>query len=397
MKIKQLFIQFAYNKQRTYMKVEQCLYPNGGKWTTIRGGDVGPAKYQLVHAFGSTHLLSDPAIFNHIRDRYPNAQVVINSTAGEIIDTQVNDDSIALTAIYFEKTAIATACINVAAVSGSFEAGVVLAGKIDHAGLVNVLVISDGQMVNGSDLVSGLQQSFPPGTIITGGLAGDGSRFERTLVGLNEQPGEGNIVLVGFYGNDLRVTYGSVGGWDAFGPERLITRSENNVLYELDGKPALEIYKMYLGDYATELPGSGLLFPLSIRTAGASHSIVRTILGVNEDERSLTFAGNMPRGEYAQLMRANFDRLIDGASHAAAASAQGAEQMPDLAILISCVGRKLVLDQRIEEEIEVVRAIYGDKTAITGFYSYGEISPSFNFMKCELHNQTMTITTFTEL
>ena len=236
---------------------------------------------------------------------------------------------------------------------------------------------------------------MPEGVIITGGLAGDGAKFKTTLVGLNETPTEGRIVAVGFYGNDLSITYGSVGGWDSFGPERLITKSDENVLYELDHLPALDIYKKYLGEHAKELPGSGLLFPLSIRMPDSNDAIVRTILAVNEDEKSLTFAGNMPQENYARLMKANFDRLIEGASTAAQNSIDTILQKPDLAILISCVGRKLVLNHRIEEEVEEIRKVYGDSTAIMGFYSYGEISPS-NVMKCDLHNQTMTITTFTE-
>ena len=344
--------------------------------------------------FGSKNIFADPSIYPSIRNTYTNADILINSTAGEIIDTQVNDETISLTAIKFEKAKIKTAVTQIEFIKNSFEAGKFLAQQFDPVDLINVLVISDGQKVNGSDLVTGLQEYLPKNTIITGGLAGDASKFQSTLVGLNEPPTEGIIAAIGFYGTHLKVTYGSVGGWDSFGPERLITKSKGNVLFELDGKPALDIYKKYLGEYAAELPVSGLLFPLSIRTTYGNHSLVRTILSVNEEEKSLTFAGNMPEGAYARLMKANLDRLIEGASHAAQNSLNTNE--PELAILISCVGRKLVLDQRVEEEVEVIRAIYGNNTAIAGFYSYGEISPSFNFMKCELHNQTMTITTLTE-
>jgi len=340
--------------------------------------------------------LSDPSIYPLIKSNYPNANILLNSTAGEILDTSVNDETISLTAIQFEKTKTKTSIVQIEEIKNSYEAGKNLASSFDPVGLKNVLVISDGQKVNGSDLVQGLQEYLPEGTIITGGLAGDGARFQKTIVGLNESPLEGRIVAVGFYGSALSVTYGSVGGWDSFGPERLITKSTANILYELDEKPALEIYKTYLGEYANELPGSGLLFPLSIRTNGVKSTLVRTILSVNEKDKSLTFAGNMPKGAYARLMKANFDRLIEGASNAAQNTISEKIKQPDLAILISCVGRKLVLDQRIEEEVEVVRAVYGNKTAITGFYSYGEIAPSFNFLKCDLHNQTMTITTLTE-
>ncbi|MEO7924169.1 MAG: FIST N-terminal domain-containing protein [Chitinophagaceae bacterium] len=378
------------------MKIQQKKYSTPGGWETLSTNPFDTDSCNLVLAFGSTSLLENPAVYGQIRENYPNAGIVMNSTAGEIYDIQVNDDTISLTAVCFERTGIKTVAVQISDVQNSREAGKSLALSLKKENLKNVIVISDGQKVNGSELVEGLKEGLPTEVIITGGLAGDGSRFKKTLVGLDESPVQGRIVAIGFYGDNLLVSYGSVGGWDSFGPERLITKSGENILYELDGKPALDIYKMYLGEYASELPGSGLLFPLSIRKTDSDESVVRTILGINEEEKSLTFAGNMPEGAYARLMKANFDRLIEGASNAAQNSVNGSTDKPELAILISCVGRKLVLDQRIEEEVEVVRAMYGNNTAITGFYSYGEISPTTGFMNCQLHNQTMTITTFSE-
>jgi hypothetical protein len=251
--------------------------------------------------------------------------------------------------------------------------------------------------INGSELVKGLTGSLPSGVSVTGGLSGDGERFERTLV-LWDGPAEpGTVAAVGLYGDRLRVGYGSMGGWDPFGPERLITRSSGNVLYELDGKSALDLYCKYLGDYASGLPATGLLFPLSLRTRQNDPPVVRTILSINEAGQSLTFAGDVPEGAYARLMKANFDRLIDGSVGAAKTSCEAiGSNSPDLAILISCVGRKLVLKQRVEEEVEGAREIMGSHTVMTGFYSYGEISPFTPNAKCELHNQTMTITTLSE-
>jgi hypothetical protein len=230
---------------------------------------------------------------------------------------------------------------------------------------------------------------------ITGGLAGDGARFEKTLVVLDGAPEERRVAAIGFYGSRLKVGFASLGGWDPFGPERLITRSKGNVLYELDGQSALKLYKSYLGKHAHGLPASGLLYPLSLRPEPDGSAVVRTILSVDDKEQSLTFAGDVPQGRYARLMKANFDRLVDGAS-GAARCCHNAAGSADLAILISCVGRKLVLRQRIEEEVEGVRDVLGAKTVLAGFYSYGEISPFASGAKCELHNQTMTITALSE-
>jgi hypothetical protein len=378
------------------MQIEQLKWTPEKTWESVRSDLKNAQDYQLVIVFGSTTLLSSNGFYEEIRTKYPKAEIVMNSTSGEIIDTQVNDETISLTAIRFDKTKFQTNSILIKDCTNSREAGNKIANKFDKHNLSNILIISDGQLVNGSDLVIGLQEKLGNNVVLTGGLAGDGSRFQKTLVGLNDQPVEGKIVAVGFYGNHIKVSHGSMGGWDPFGPERIVTKSKDNVLYEIDNKPALEIYKKYLGEYSDELPGSALLFPLSIKNQENNQSIVRTILSINEDEQSLTFAGNIPQGSLAQLMKANFDRLIEGASNAATTTLEKLNS-PDLAILISCVGRKLVLNQRIEEEVEVIRDIFGKDTAITGFYSYGEISPVKGFSNCELHNQTMTITTMSEL
>jgi hypothetical protein len=320
------------------------------------------------------------------------------STAGEICGTTVCDDTLVTTAVEFENTDIQVAHVDIDDVGDCVRAGAQLASSLPHDQLVHVFVLSDGLKINGSELVQGMLSALPPGVAVTGGLSGDGARFERTYVCIDDIPREGIIAALGLYGSHLKVGYGSLGGWDPFGPERLITRSKGNVLYELDGQSALALYKTYLGEHAQGLPSTGLLFPLSIRTREGQSGVVRTILGVNETDQSMTFAGDMPEGAYARLMKANFDRLIDGAHGAAQASYEVVGSMtPDLALLISCVGRKLVLKQRIEEEVESVREVLGETAALAGFYSYGEISPFTPSAKCELHNQTMTITTFSEV
>ena len=302
-----------------------------------------------------------------------------------------------MTAISFESTRIQGAQVELSQTVDSYRAGQLLAQSFETNGLRHVIVLSNGLYVNGSDLVRGLTENLRSEVSITGGLAGDGERFEETLVCWDGYPQNKTIAAVGLYGDKLRIGYASQGGWDSFGPERIITKAKGNVLYELDGKSSLDLYKLYLGEQAAGLPATGLLFPLSIRTKDSQTSLVRTILSVNEEEQSMTFAGDIPEGSYARLMKANFDRLIDGAIGAATKSYEAIGSFsPELAILISCVGRKMILKQRTEEEIEGVRDILGEKTVITGFYSYGELSPVNQGGICALHNQTMTITVLSE-
>jgi hypothetical protein len=378
------------------MKISQI------RWTIKEGWqpcfpDRPDEAVHLVFVFGSTSLLKTQSYLNDIRQAFPDAHLFGCSTAGEICGTRVDDNSLAVTAIRFEHTSVKGAQVKLVEPIDSFRAGGLIAASLDKDNLAHVIVLSDGINVNGSDLVKGLTKGLPENITVTGGLAGDGDRFSETLVFYDNAPERDTVSAIGFYGNRLKVGYGSLGGWDPFGPERLITRATGNIVYEFDGKPALELYKKYLGEHAKGLPATGLLFPLSLRTNEGESRVVRTILSINEDDQSMIFAGDVPEGSYARLMKANFDRLIDGAIGAAKTSYKAIGSFsPELALLISCVGRKMLLRQRTEEEVEGVKDVLGNETVLTGFYSYGEISPFAPGSRCELHNQTMTITVFSE-
>lgn len=351
----------------------------------------------LVVAFGAPRLDDNPGPIQELARAFPTSHLIGCSTAGEIAGSGLRDDTVSVGVIRFTHTDLATVYAPVRVREDSERAGVFIAEQLVRPGLRAVLVLSDGLNVNGSALVRGLTSLLPDGVVVTGGLAGDGSRFERTWVLRNGEPEPGFVTAVGFYGDRVRIGHGSKGGWDVFGPERVVTRSEGSVLYELDGKPALPLYKHYLGEVAKELPASALLFPLALRRDREDkNSFVRTILAVDEGAQSMTFAGDIPQGHLAQLMRANFDRLIDGAAESALMTrGSDASDKACLSIIVSCVGRRLVLGERTEEELERAAEILPPGSAQVGFYSYGEISP-FTSGGCDLHNQTMTLTTITE-
>jgi hypothetical protein len=383
------------------MKIEQKKWTSENRWKTLSSSSFTEPP-ELVLVFGGNASLKDSARFDEIRSWYPQSHIISASTAGEIIGTEVSDDTLVLTAIKFEKTSVQFAEATITNAEESEEVGKKLASMLPKEGLVHAMIFSDGLFVNGTTLVKGLLSELPEDVSVTGGLVGDGSRFTETLVGLDTMPEQKRLVCVGFYGSSIKIGYGSLGGWDSFGISRTITKAKGNVLYELDDKPALALYKEYLGDLATDLPASGLLFPLSLKIktdTGGEVEVVRTILAVDEKAQSMTFAGDMPEGIVARFMKANFDRLVDGASGAASMSIESlGEGKAELAILVSCIGRKLVLKERVEDEIEAVRGKIGSQAAIIGFYSYGEISPTTpTERQCQLHNQTMTITTFREL
>ncbi len=353
----------------------------------------------LVLLFGATDAGEVAAPIADVAAAYPRARVTGCSTAGEIHGTTLHDHSVVVAVVRFEHTAVRLAHAVVEDASASHEAGRRLAGALDAADLGAILVLSDGLAVNGSELVRGLNGALSHEVSVTGGLAGDGASFVQTWVLHEGAPARRIVAAVGLYGSDVRVTHGSKGGWDKFGPERIVTRSQGNVLYELDGKPALDLYKRYLGERAAGLPATGLLFPLALRHhANDENVVVRTLLGVDESRQSMTFAGDIPEGWMCQLMSANFDRVIAGAGLAAedAWSAASGDAGPVLSIAISCVGRRLVLGERTEEELEATLDVLPPGTMQVGFYSYGELSPHANG-PCDLHNQTMTLTAIREL
>lgn len=355
------------------------------------------SKDTLILIFISPELKDYQTPIDEIKKNFPNSQMIGCTTAGEIFDQYIYDESLIVAIAKFEKTKIKIVKSALPNANSSFEAGEKIAKKLYDDQLRAIFVLSEGINVNGSELVSGLNTVGKKDVVVTGGLGADGNRFAETWSIFEGKLEKNIVVAVGFYGNHIRVGHGSKGGWDIFGPERRITRSENNILYELDNKPALKLYKEYLGDRAAGLPATGMLFPLAIRKDSEDdRQLVRTILGIDEAKQALIFAGDMPLGYFAQLMRANFDRLITGASEAGQlAGANVNKDTEVLAVAISCVGRRLVLGERTEEETESTLNILPPSTQQIGFYSYGELSP-YATGDCDLHNQTMTITTFYE-
>ena len=380
------------------MHVERLswLFPDCGELAKLK-----QAEPDLIIYFGSRTSLASGAAFEQLKATCPGAMVLGCTTGGQIHEHDAVDDEITGVAIRFDETRIRLVSEMVGSSADSRTCGRAIGERLLAPDIAGIFILSDGLNVNGSELVAGITEMIGPHIPLTGGLAGDGSQFEETLVGANCAPRSRMVAGIGFYGNAIRIGHGSAGGWDVFGPWRTVTRSQGNVLFELDGEPALNLYERYLGDEAEGLPGAGLLFPLQIQNPdNADHRIVRTILAVDRDKRSLTFAGDVPQGWSAQLMRGNFEHLSRGAADAARQATEGladGQATNGVALLVSCIGRRLLMGQRVSEEIEAAGAVLGTQFARLGFYSYGEISPHAVSGICELHNQTMTITTITEI
>ncbi|AUC74363.1 FIST signal transduction protein [Olleya sp. Bg11-27] len=377
------------------MKTVQLVKHKDEEWEyVIEKQDL---KAPLVLVFGNRYMLEDSLVYEEIRQLFPDGHIVFASSCAEISSNTVNQDSITITAIEFEKSKFVIKTSNVLNSDlDSFKTGKDLIEQLPQEDLKYVFVVSEGSFVNGSQLTKGMSASTDDNLVITGGLCGDDARFEKTLASYNENPKEGELVAIGFYGDTLEISFSIHGGWTPFGPKRIVTKSKDNILYELDGQPALDLYKKYLGDKAKDLPGAALLYPLNVTSTDEKQSIVRSILNINEEENAVVLAGDIKENSKVQLMMTNVDNIANASERAAKQALGYRKNKPELAILVSCIGRKLVLDQRVEEEVEEVIDVLGSDTVITGFYSYGEIAPFHGEMACQLHNQTMTITLISE-
>jgi hypothetical protein len=370
--------------------------PKAGWSAPVPTGMDSPSTLAVI--FGGRASPSAGAAVEELAARMPNSILAGCSTAGEIHGDQVADASLSVAVASFESVHLRKVLLPIRDPVEAFAVGRDLARALAAPDLRAVFVLIDGLNVNGSRLTAGLREALPEGVVVTGGLAGDGERFGSTWVIGERTPTDRCVTAVGFYGDRLRVGHGCQAGWSAFGPERRITRAEGNVLHELDNKPALALYKSYLGERASGLPATALLFPLAVWAPGEDGTpLIRTILGVDEAAQSMTFAGDIPQGHRARLMRTNIESLIQSAG---LAGARAAQEFPDgsapLSIAVSCVGRRLVLGERTEEEIESVLEALPRGAGQVGFYSYGELSPRQRGGFCDLHNQTMTVTLFDE-
>jgi hypothetical protein len=379
------------------MKINQYSFSSKSELSAFLK-NFNSASADLFFVFGDKTFFQDPQMNAEIHSAFKGAMVAGCSTSGEIAGTRFSEESLVISAVKLEKSRVKKCCYKLVDVAESSKAGETLARELNAEDLKHVFILSDGINVNGTRLIEGINSVYDEKINVSGGLAGDNAAFEKTFVADMDNNFVSNcITAIGFYGDAIQTGSASFGGWNSFGIDRQVTRSKENIVYEIDGKPALELYKSYLGDMSKDLPGSALFFPLEMRMNEDSEVLVRTVLGVSEAENSLTFAGNIPEGSSVRLMKTNVNRVIDGAGKSSSLVKEGLAADAQLVLMVSCVGRKLVLKQLTQDEVEAVTDNFGQNTMFTGFYSNGEISKAQFHKACSLHNQTMTVTALSEI
>ena len=372
------------------MTIERLEYRNQ-QWI-IDENISDKSSVDILFSFGDRETIKNREVFEKLREIYPNAEIVGCSSSGNILGESISEASMVASAVTFDKGEVHISVEDFTDEENQYLVSRRLIEGLPKENLKHVFILSDGLNMNGSALAKGANDAVGEGISITGGLAGDGIDFEETLIVANEEAKDNRVVAVGFYGESISVESGCYSGWDEFGILRKITKSKGNILYEIDGKPALELYKKYLGEYANDLPKSALDFPMSIKEDKEDEAIIRSVLGIDEENQALIFAGDVPEGYLARLMKTNIDGLID-ASEIAAKQISKINKKSALGLVVSCVGRRIVLKQLSDEELESIAMTLESNVQLVGFYSYGELAPFSNeLLSCSLHNQTMTLT-----
>lgn len=351
----------------------------------------------LLLCFGSASYFSSPSGGESVDSlKKVNAKVALGcSTAGEISGKRVLDKSLSVTGMKFSNSKMKSASEKINGIEDSLACGQRLGKSLAAPDLKGVLVFGPGLDINGSALIEGIKSVVPAKTVVAGGLAGDGGEFKKTFTMHQGSVQSNAVVAVAWYGDTVEFSSSSRGGWKPFGPNRIVTKAQGTKLFELDGEKALDVYKVYLKEFAADLPRSGLLFPFAVIDEHDQHTgVIRTILAVDEKEGSLTLAGAMSTGQTVRLMHASNDGLVSGAE-AAAKDVGGTKDQNGVNVLVSCVGRKLVLGEEADDEVAAVTSILPNRVT-TGFYSYGEIGPFRSKDDCQLHNQTMTVISINE-
>ncbi len=350
----------------------------------------------LVFLFGHPELFESGSLGPLVKEAFPqNVTTMGCSTSGNINADGINHTMV-ITGVKFDTTKTKTAKVDV-----NYEteksAGEILAKELRGPGLKGIFLLAKGMNFLGSDLLAGMESVLGPDVLITGGLASDEKAFKCTYTLLQGEVTDSSVVAIGLYGPDIKVSPGSRGGWQPFGPVRKVTRANLNILSEVDGSHARNFYDSYLPENVRNEPGISMCYPIAlVKDHESETGVIRTVTGSNE-EGALFLAGDIQEGTLIRLMHANTPKLVDGARTAARwALENDGTKKPGLALLLSCTGRLMVMGDETEEEVEAVKEELGDRFELTGFYAYGEICPFKGFSNSKMQNQTMTITLLTE-
>lgn len=372
-------------------------------WTPTTGWSSAPFNWPeqpaFVLYFGPLERLSPlQGPVAELLEKYPEQIVAGCSTAGTIDETTIDDDRVAVSIVELEDLDAHAESLPIGPVHEHKELGTKLVRALlaYRTDLKHVIVFSDGIQVDGPAFAAGLAGYLPSGVFATGGLAGDGLRFQNTLVGLGRDIKPRQVVAVGLYGEQIDVQFETAGGWEPFGPTLEVNAADGHVLKKVEGERALDLYRRYLGDRVACLPVDALHYPFQV-VSDKQLPVIRSVVAYDETAGTLTLSGRIAPKDTLQLCRTTGEELVERSRKHAIKTPPASSLNHRLALVVGSIGRRHLLKERSAEDLAAARHLFGRDVKTLGFYAYGELGPTpAKGRGCMLHNQTLAVTVLSE-
>jgi len=250
----------------------------------------------------------------------------------------------------------------------------------------NLILSTSGLDMDGQEMVNGMQSILGSEVKIFGGMAADDEKFKQTFVFTESNITDRGALALAFDRTKVELKGMVTSGWIGLGSEFIVNRSEGNVVYEINQEPALDLYMDYLNVSEEDLPGIGLEYPFLLKKKG-SEDVIRAVMQIDGEKRSLVFAGSVPEGSTISFSTSPGFEIMENTRNRIMDFYQ-ANPKTDLMLLFSCVARHVALGPLISTEIKLASLKW--KVPLAGFFTFGEFGSNLGQI-CGFYNQTFTL------
>ncbi|MCW9038634.1 FIST N-terminal domain-containing protein, partial [Altibacter sp.] len=320
------------------------------------------------------------------------------TTAGEFINGEIEEGSIAamlldINTAYFKLEFLETG--ERTTLENAQKIG--MQGKKTYS-KPGFIIVSGWLSNDGENIVEGISKGYGGDVTIYGGMAGDDLSLTGPIVFTKGKSSPQGLLALIIDEDKIEINGIASCGWQPIGTTKTITRSEGNVVYTIDDKPALDMIMKYLGveydfDSGNEIVTQlGAYYPLQMERENVA-PVMRTAMLANREDRSLICAGNVPQGSKVKFsLPPDFDAIEIVVGECRELKEESQEEA-DALIMFSCVSRHLAFGILMKEEIEQVQQVW--ESPMIGFFTYGEFGKSKTGQH-EFHNNTCCLVALKE-
>ncbi|MFL0354671.1 FIST signal transduction protein [Xanthomarina sp. GH4-25] len=321
------------------------------------------------------------------------------TTAGEFIDGDIEEGSIVIMLLdmnpaYFKLEFLETSTETT--IEDAKKLGII--GKETYTNPA-FIIATGGIFIDGEQIVDGIMQGFGEEATIFGGMAGDDLIAEKPIVFTNNKNKDNALIALIIDEDKIDVRGIASCGWEAIGTSKTVTKSEGNIVYTIDDKPALDMLMKYLGVDVKHDDNKGIVafhnswyYPLQLERENGD-TVIRATRFANSEDRSLICTGSVPQGAQIKFsLPPDFDAIETVVAECASIK-DNEQQQADALIMFSCVSRHLSFGALMKEEIEQVQNIWN--APMVGFFTYGEYGKS-KIGTNEFHNNACCVVALKE-